>query len=86
MVSPTLRRRIAEQAGFQCGYCRTQERVSGIPLTLEHLIPKAKGGHDDEKNLWLSCRLCNEAKGVANTAPNPENGEITALFNPREQK
>jgi len=40
------------------------ESVSGIPLTLEHLIPQAKGGSDDEENLWLSCRLCNEAKGI----------------------
>jgi len=51
MVSPTLRRRIAEQANFQCGYCRTQERVSGVPLTLEHIIPKAKSGSDTEENL-----------------------------------
>ncbi|WP_260441293.1 HNH endonuclease [Microcystis sp. M31BS1] len=32
-------------------------------LEIEHIIPKAKGGSDDEYNLWLACRLCNGYKG-----------------------
>lgn len=83
MVSPAVRRRVAQQAASRCGYCHTQERVSGIPLTLEHFVPKAKGGDDDEQNLWFSCRLCNEAKGVLTEAVAPESGEIVPLFNPR---
>jgi hypothetical protein len=85
MIGQALRRRIAEQAALRCGYCRTQERVSGIPLTLEHLCPKAKGGTDEEENLWLSCRLCNEAKGVSTTAPDPATGVLAPLYNPRGQ-
>lgn len=60
-ISRKKRQRVAQQALFRCGYCLTQEIVSGVPLTIEHLIPKAKGGDDTEENLWLSCRLCNEA-------------------------
>ena len=48
-MSETLRERIAEQAHHRCGYCLTQEVVSGIPLTLEHIIPRAKGGQDVEE-------------------------------------
>ena len=81
----TLRQRIAVQARYRCGYCLTQEVVSGIPLTLEHIIPKAKGGQDTEENLWLSCRLCNEAKGVLTEAIDPETGISVPLFNPRTQ-
>lgn len=81
----TLRQRIAEQARYRCGYCLTQEVVSGIPLTLEHIIPKAKGGQDTEENLWLSCRLCNEAKGILTEALDPETESIVPLFNPRTQ-
>lgn len=80
-----LRRRIAAQARYRCGYCLTLEAVSGIPLTLEHLIPKAKGGEDTEENLWLSCRLCNEAKGVLIEALDPETNATAPLFNPRIQ-
>lgn len=80
-----LRERIAEQARHRGGYCLTQEVVSGVPLTLEHIIPKAKGGQDIEENLWLSCRLCNEAKGVLIEAIDPHTGVYAPLFNPRTQ-
>lgn len=84
-VSQVTRERIVRQAQWRCGYCLTQERVSGVPLTVEHLIPRAKGGNEDDKNLWMSCRLCNEAKGILTEAPDPETGEIVLLFNPRTQ-
>lgn len=83
--SKELRQRLAEEARYRCGYCLTQEVVSGIPLTLEHIIPKARGGKDDEDNLWLSCRLCNEAKGVLIEAVDPQTDESVPLFNPRTQ-
>ncbi len=80
-----LRERIAEQAAHRCGYCLTQKVVSGIPLTLEHIIPKVKSGQDVEENLWLSCRLCNETKGVLVEAIDPQTGASVPLFNPRTQ-
>jgi len=80
-----LRRRIAHAARHRCGYCHTQEAISGIPLTVEHLVPRARGGCDDEDNLWLSCRLCNEAKGTQTEARDPDSGNIFPLFNPRTQ-
>jgi hypothetical protein len=85
LSAQALRERIAEQAARRCGYCLTQEVVSGIPLTLEHIIPKAKGGQDVEENLWLSCRLCNEAKGVLIEAVDPQTDVTVSLFNPRTQ-
>ncbi len=32
-------------------------------LTVDHKIPKAKGGSDDLDNLLLSCTKCNQRKG-----------------------
>jgi 5-methylcytosine-specific restriction endonuclease McrA len=87
-VSHTTRKtrpRIAAQAKYQCGYCQTQERISGIPLTIEHIIPIAHSGTDDEDNLWLSCRLCNETKGTLTKATDPKTGQEVPLFNPRSQ-
>lgn len=85
MSSPrhSLRAQVAAQARYRCGYCLTQEVVSGIPLTLEHIIPRALGGADTEENLWLSCRLCNEAKGVQTEATDPDTEALVPLFNPR---
>jgi hypothetical protein len=82
-VAAGLRRQVAAQARYRCGYCQTQEAVSGIPLTLEHIFPKARGGQDIEENLWLSCRLCNEAKGVQIDSVDPETETRVPLFNPR---
>ncbi len=79
----SLRIQVAAQAQHRCGYCLTQEVVSGVPLTLEHIIPKALGGSDTEENLWLSCRMCNEAKGIQTEAIDPETQTVVPLFNPR---
>lgn len=85
LISLALRQQLAAQARYRCGYCHTQEAVSGVPLTVEHILPRAKGGSDDEDNLWLSCRLCNEAKGVQTHAIDPASAELAPLFNPRQQ-
>ncbi|MEM8642683.1 MAG: HNH endonuclease [Cyanobacteria bacterium P01_G01_bin.54] len=54
-------------------------------LEIEHLIPLAKGGTDDEINLWLACRLCNAYKGIQTDAIDPLTGASVSLFNPRLQ-
>jgi HNH endonuclease len=70
----------------QCGYCQSlQKYVLGI-LEIEHIIPKATGGSDDEDNLWLSCRLCNAYKGIQTEAPDPISDRTVQLFNPRTQR
>ncbi len=79
------RRRLAKKAKNRCGYCHTQESVSGVHLTLEHIIPQSKGGESKEPNLWLSCRLCNESKGVYIDFLDTESGSIVPLFNPVTQ-
>lgn len=43
----------------QCAYCHT----SGVPLQIEHLIPKSRGGSDRASNLVMACDGCNKRKG-----------------------
>jgi len=51
-ISEAVWARVRAQAKNQCGYCRSlQKYVLGI-LEIEHIIPKALGGTDDEENLW----------------------------------
>jgi 5-methylcytosine-specific restriction endonuclease McrA len=47
-----------------------QKYVLGV-LEIEHIIPKATGGSDDEDNLWLACCLCNSYKGIQTQAKDP---------------
>jgi 5-methylcytosine-specific restriction endonuclease McrA len=49
-LPPELLIRLKLQAGNRCGYCRTSVLVTGQPLTLEHIIPLARGGSSHEDN------------------------------------
>jgi hypothetical protein len=55
------------------------------PLEIEHIVPRAQGGSDDETNLWLACGLCNRYKGARITGIDPTTGATVPLFNPRTQ-
>jgi hypothetical protein len=57
----------------------------GQPLTIEHIIPVARGGDSRPENLWLSCRRCNQYKGAKIEEVDPETGQTVPLFNPRTQ-
>jgi 5-methylcytosine-specific restriction endonuclease McrA len=47
-VSAVLRARVRIQAGNRCGYCQSVQRyVLGL-LEIDHIIPTARGGLDDE--------------------------------------
>jgi hypothetical protein len=80
-----LRERIAAAAGFVCGYCLTPERIAGFRLTVEHIIPEAKGGKTVEENLWLACHACNGFKAVQTRGRDPRTRKTAPLFNPRRQ-
>jgi len=41
----------------------TTVRTQGVPLEIEHLLPKSRGGSQRVSNLTLACRSCNERKG-----------------------
>jgi 5-methylcytosine-specific restriction endonuclease McrA len=84
-VPTALRVRIAEHAGYRCGYCLSSQELLGMPMNIEHIIPEALGGATDEANLWLSCVRCNLYKGARTRVEDPESGEIVALFDPRRE-
>jgi HNH endonuclease len=85
-ITEEVRARVRASANYRCGYCQSlQKYVLGI-LEIEHIIPKAAGGSDEEENLWLACRLCNSYKGVQTQRQDPESDRNVKLFNPRIQK
>ena len=42
-----------------CSYCGSQTNLS-----VDHLIPRLKGGSDEADNLISACRTCNSSKGA----------------------
>ena len=84
--STRLRERLRIQAQDRCGYCLSHQQYILGKLEIDHIIPVAADGSDDEENLWLACRLCNSYKGIQTEAVDPLSGKLTPLFNPRQQK
>lgn len=55
--------------GFTCQYCGRQPPEA--TLQIDHIVPVAEGGDNDEMNLITACRSCNLGKG-ANPLDNPQ--------------
>jgi len=60
VVMPT-RRYIFEAFSATCFYCRCQ--LQEHAFTLDHQIPKSKGGSNSRKNYVAACGPCNTTKG-----------------------
>lgn len=64
-----VREYLLEKFGRTCVYCD----ATNVPLNIDHVIPKSRGGTDRITNLVLACVACNQAKGnrpVEEFAPN----------------
>jgi hypothetical protein len=59
-----VREYLLEKWDRKCAYCSK----TGIPLQIEHIIPKSRGGSDRVSNLTLACEGCNQLKGKKTAA------------------
>ena len=55
-----LRRSLMQKTMGRCYYC--EKKIEGRMMTIDHFVPKSKGGTDDISNLVPSCKECNEEK------------------------
>ena len=53
-----VREYLLEKWGRKCSYCG----ISNIPLEIEHIVPKSRGGSNRISNLTLACKGCNQKK------------------------
>ncbi len=56
---PFSKKNIMVRDGFVCTYCGRK----GKRLTIDHIVPKSKGGKSTFENCVASCRPCNAKKG-----------------------
>jgi 5-methylcytosine-specific restriction endonuclease McrA len=54
-----VREYLLQKWGRKCAYCGVQN----VPLEVEHIEPKSKGGSNRVGNLTLACHACNAKKG-----------------------
>jgi 5-methylcytosine-specific restriction endonuclease McrA len=52
------RQNVFKRDGHSCQYCGSEK-----DLTLDHLIPRSKGGKSSWNNLVTACKRCNARKG-----------------------
>ncbi len=53
------RKNILRRDGHRCQYCGRGD----LPLTVDHILPKARGGEDEWENMVCACVQCNNKKG-----------------------
>ena len=67
-ITAARRAAIYQRDGFTCYLCGCELDTNKANVlapnaaTLDHVIPRAKGGSDDSANLRACCRACNSAK------------------------
>jgi len=54
-----IRQYLLEKWHYRCVYCKKKN----VPLEIEHMTPKSRGGSNRVVNLTISCHDCNQKKG-----------------------
>lgn len=57
----SARRKVIGRRRVRCHYCR--EQMPAHKATLDHAIPRSRGGTYATENLRPCCERCNQAKG-----------------------
>ena len=74
--SVTRRAAILARDRFRCQYCGT--RGTAFDLTLDHIVPRSRGGRSIAENLCAACQSCNQRKGDRT----PDEARMPLLANP----
>ena len=56
-----FRQSIFESWEWKCAYC--DKDLDTKSATIDHIVPKFKGGHNVKSNMVCSCSKCNRSKG-----------------------
>ena len=72
---PLTRRNLLERDRHTCQYCN----YKGEQLTLDHVIPRSRGGGETWENLVAACVLCNIKKGNRT----PKEAQMPLNYTPR---
>ncbi len=72
------RRDVFARDGYTCQYCNTL----GTSLTIDHILPRSRGGLHDWRNVVTACKRCNHRK--AGRTPKEAGMKLTSL--PHEPK
>lgn len=72
----TIKKYVYERDNHKCFFCNKELLFKQV--SLDHYLPKSKGGPDNVCNIILSCKKCNKYK--KNTIPNDYKEVMIDLF------
>jgi len=75
-TSGGLRTKILIRDRYRCQYCN--KRGTAADLTLDHIVPRSRGGQSVPENLCACCHDCNQRKGDRT----PDEARMPLLSNP----
>jgi len=78
-ISAAVTEDVVQRARYRCEYCQ----VYSWPLTIDHVVPRFRGGGDEPSNLAAACFPCNRLKWARTDAVDPLTDSAVPLFNPR---
>lgn len=78
--SPAVRKALYQAAAGRCRYCGEITFLNELPAdadpgrraTIEHIVPRSRGGTNDWQNLALACHRCNVIRAGGRYLPYAE--------------
>ena len=81
-----MRQLVRQRTENTCECCRVPQQFDVLPFQVDHIIPEKHHGPTAENNLALSCYADNTYKGPNIAGIDPEAGQLTRLFHPRQDE
>lgn len=83
-IPTVLRNEVILRADNCCEYCQLSQVGQEATFHIDHVIPRTASGPTKLDNLALACVSCSLRKWAKQSAPDPDTGDETPLFNPRQ--
>jgi 5-methylcytosine-specific restriction endonuclease McrA len=83
-VNRQIAQELRSRAKGRCEYCHLPASIYPLPFHVDHIVASQHGGKTVLENLALACLHCHRHKGPNIAGTDPETGEMTRLFHPRQ--
>jgi len=81
-----LRDQVWQRAASHCEYCQMPQSLTDAGHEVDHIIAEKHRGPTTSENLALACFQCNNHKGPNIAGVDPDTGQVTELFHPRQDR
>lgn len=84
VLNSQTKAQILEYSNGLCEFCHSQAEYAFTPYSIETIVPQARDGRIEARNLALSCQGCSNHKYKKTEGLDTVSGETVELFHPRK--